>query len=129
MRFRNDRPIFQQIIERLEEQILTGELRPEERIPAVREYAFAMEVNPNTVVRCFMELENAGVIFKKRGLGSFVSPDARKQIIQRRRHQFMSEELPNVVKNMHLLGIKIEVLEELYKREAKRAAALYNPEE
>lgn len=115
MQFRSDKPIFQQICESVEEQVIQGALKPEERVPAVREYAVALEVNPNTVVRSFLELEQAGVIFKKRGLGYFVSPDARGRILHRRREAFLKKDLPDFVHSMILLGISPEEIEMHYR--------------
>jgi GntR family transcriptional regulator len=114
MRFRSDKPIFQQIVEQIEDQILTGELVSDQRIPAVRDYAITVEVNPNTVVRSFLELEQSGVIFKKRGLGYFVSSDARQIVMDRRKTEFLEHELPEIVKKMHLLGIDLKYLQKLY---------------
>jgi len=108
MTFRAGTPIFQQIVDHVEERILSGELAPESRVPAVRDTALSLEVNPNTVVRSFLELEQAGVIFKKRGLGSFVSPDARALILARRRAIFLETEMPRFVRSMALLGIDLE---------------------
>ena len=116
MRFRNDKPIFQQIVENLEEQVLRGELAPDERIPAVRDYAMTIEVNPNTVVRSFLELEEAGVIFKKRGLGYFLSADAKKLILARRKKDFVQNVMPEFVRNMKLLGIGLEQLTDYFSK-------------
>jgi GntR family transcriptional regulator len=114
MRFRSDKPIFQQIIDQIEDQVLQGELLAEERVPAVRDYALTVEVNPNTVVRSFLELEQSGIIFKKRGLGYFVSGDAQQKILKRRRSEFLKHELPELIKKMHLLGIEFRHVQELY---------------
>lgn len=105
MQFGRERPIFLQIASHMEERVLSGELPPEERVPAVRDVAVALEVNPNTVVRAFSALEQAGVIFKKRGLGYFVAPDARARIIEARRAAFVARDLPGFVRAMILLGI------------------------
>lgn len=114
MRFRPDKPIFQQIAENIEDQVLRGELQPEERIPAVRDLAIAIEVNPNTVVRSFLDLEQSGVIFKKRGLGYFLSSDAREKILARRKKDFLQHALPEFVRTMRLLGVSLEQLTSYY---------------
>jgi GntR family transcriptional regulator len=105
MKFRADKPIFLQIMEHLEEKVLSGELQAGARIPAVREFALEVEVNPNTVVRSFNELEQAGIIYKKRGLGFFLEENARKKILDRHRQQFMNDELPELVKKLQRLEI------------------------
>ena len=105
MKFQGSRPIYLQIAESVENGILRGEFGPEERAPAVRDLALSLEVNPNTVVRAFLELEQAGVILKRRGLGSYVSADAPARILERRRRVFLQDELPALVGTMILLGI------------------------
>lgn len=113
MKFRADRPIFQQIVEHVEELVVSGNLSADERAPAVRELALELEVNPNTVVRSFLELEQAGVLYKKRGLGSFVSSDAKQTILSRRRREFVERELPEVARKMRLLGVELDVLKKI----------------
>lgn len=117
MKFRPDRPIFRQIVERVEEEIVRGELPGEARVPAVRDFAVAMEVNPNTIMRSFLELEQTGVLFKKRGIGYFVSPDAKSRIIVRRRRVFLHEELPELVKKMRLLNVGLDVFSDYFAKD------------
>jgi DNA-binding transcriptional regulator YhcF (GntR family) len=105
MKFRSDKPIFLQIIEHFEERVLSGDLQAGERIPAVRDFAVEVEVNPNTVVRSFNELEQSGVIYKKRGLGYFLEDNAREKILARHRLHFMTEELPEFLKKLQRLEI------------------------
>ena len=64
MKFRSDRPIFQQIAEQLEEQIICGHMPPAARVPADRSLAMEFEVNANTVLRNFFTLEQGGLILK-----------------------------------------------------------------
>jgi len=115
MKFQSDRPIFQQIVDHVEEQVLRGELEAAARVPAVRDYALDLEVNPNTVVRSFLELEQGGVIFKRRGIGYFVSDDAKKRILARRKRDFLDRELPEVVRRMRLMGIGVDAVVALFK--------------
>jgi DNA-binding transcriptional regulator YhcF (GntR family) len=115
MRFGTDRPIFAQIAEFIEDQILRGELKPEQRIPAVRDYAVQLEVNPNTVVRSAAELEAAGVIFKRRGLGYFVGPDALQRIKDSRRRHLVEHQLPAVARQMRQLAVSLAEFETIYR--------------
>jgi GntR family transcriptional regulator len=112
--FRNDRPIFAQIATALEDEILAGRLAPEGRVPAVRDHAAFLGVNPNTVARAFDLLEAAGVLEKRRGLGSYVSSNARALILARRRRAFLEEELPALARTMHLLGIDPDTVARAY---------------
>jgi GntR family transcriptional regulator len=117
LKFHNDRPIFLQIVADIEDQILSGRLQPEARAPAIRDYAITAEVNPNTVVRSFEILEDSGVIFKKRGLGYFVSPNAQDIIRNRHRDHFIEKQLPETIRKMNLLEIPLEKFLEIYQQE------------
>lgn len=105
MNFDNERPIYLQIAESIYERILSGGLVPGERIPSVREFGAELGVNPNTVMRTYERLTSDGVIHNQRGIGYFVSDDAREKVLQAERKQFMEEELPAFVRRVKLLGI------------------------
>ena len=89
MNFKEGLPIYVQIAERLSDEILSGMYEADARVPAVREYSSLLEVNVNTAVKAFDLLRRRGVIYDKRGLGSFVSPEARQLILDTRRREFM----------------------------------------
>lgn len=105
MNFKDANPIYLQIAERISEEILAGKFSSNERIPSVREYSALLEVNINTAVKAYDYLSNQGVIYNKRGMGYFVSPDAIEHIRESNRKQFMDEILPEVFRQMKLLGI------------------------
>jgi len=116
MRF-DDRPtIFQQIAEQFRRDIMSGKWDGGERLPAIRETAVELQVNPNTVVKSYAELEAQGVIFKQRGLGYYVAPGARERIAQLRRESFFSAELPRILDTLALLEIPPEELAERYRQ-------------
>jgi DNA-binding transcriptional regulator YhcF (GntR family) len=110
MEFRKQKPIYLQIADRLMEQVLAGELKEEDRVPSVRDVAEAMGVNPNTVMRTFEYLQGEEIIYNRRGVGYFVSPDARKRILDQQRREFLQEELPLIRQRMQLLGISLDEL-------------------
>lgn len=111
----DNRPIYIQIADRLADEILSGRYRPEERIPAVREVAADAQVNVNTVVRSFEQLERQGVIFNRRGLGYFVTPEACKKITQARHEAiFSGGELNYFFSRISSAGISADQLKELY---------------
>ncbi len=66
-------PIYRQLAQQVREAIARGKLRPEERLPSVRELSRLLVVNPNTVARVYTELERAGVLATRPGLGVFVA--------------------------------------------------------
>ena len=106
MTFTNDKAIYLQMADRLCDEILAGTYREDDRIHSVREYAVMLEVNTNTAVKAYDELARANIIYNKRGLGYFVSPGAKEQILQERRRDFMDNKLPELFRQMKLLGIK-----------------------
>ncbi len=114
MTFTNDKPIYIQMADRLCDEILAGTYRDDDRIPSVREYAVLLEVNTNTAVKAYDELSRANIIYNKRGLGYFVTPGAKKQILKERRQTFMQERLPELFRQMQLLGITLEDVKVAY---------------
>ena len=108
MIFSNDKAIYIQIADRLCDEILADKYKDDDRIPSVREYAVLLEVNTNTAVKAYDELARANIIYNKRGLGYFVTSGAKKQILKERKQEFMKERLPELFRQMNLLGIKKE---------------------
>lgn len=108
MDFNNERPIYLQIAGSISDKILRGELQGEQRIASVREYGAEIGVNPNTVMRTYEKLTSDGIIYNRRGIGYFVSPDARDRILEAERLQFLENELPALARRIALLGIALE---------------------
>ena len=77
-------------------------------LPSVREYAVMLEVNTNTVVKAYEQLAREHIIYNKRGLGYFVTPGARDQILRERREEFIKKTLPELFRQMQLLRLGIE---------------------
>ena len=114
MNFSNDKPIYIQMADRLMDEILADKYKDDDRIPSVREYAVLLEVNANTAVKAYDELSRANIIYNKRGLGYFVTPGAKKQILKERKKEFMKERLPELFRQMKLLGITLEDVKVAY---------------
>ena len=110
MEFNSNKSIYLQICDAICEQILSGTLRPDERIPSVREYGAEIGVNPNTIMRSYEKLTADGIIYNKRGIGYFISQDAHETVLEAQRKEFMEEELPQIQRRMKLLGIDPSVL-------------------
>ena len=72
---RGDRPIYQQLVEKLTEQIVSGQLAAGEKVPPVRELAAHAGVNPNTMQRALAQLENEGLVRTERTAGRYVTED------------------------------------------------------
>ena len=114
MNFTNDKAIYIQMADRLMDAILADKYKDDDRIPSVREYAVLLEVNTNTAVKAYDELARANIIYNKRGLGYFVTPGAKKQILKERKRAFMKERLPELFRQMQLLGITLEDVKVAY---------------
>jgi GntR family transcriptional regulator len=110
MEFSHNKAIYLQITDLVCEGILAGTYTEEERIPSVREMAMNLEVNPNTVFRAYEELQGEGLIYNRRGLGFFISAGAKKNVKEKLRGQFLSEEAPRIGKIMEMLDIPPEEL-------------------
>lgn len=125
MTFKENKPIYSQIADRIMDEILQHVYEEEGRILSVREYAGVVEVNANTVVRTYDYLQNQGIIYNKRGLGYFVSTGAAQKIVALLKETFLQQVLPDVFKEMYLLHIPMETLAEMYKtyQEERRKAS------
>lgn len=116
MEFDENKPIYLQISDRFCDDILSGKLKPEDRIPSVREWGASIGVNPNTVARSYDVLSDMGVISNKRGIGFFVSATAREIVLEQQKKKFLEEELPRIVQKAEWLGLDLKsILEPLKK--------------
>ena len=114
MNFKDNKAIYLQIADRIGDQILTGILIPDGKVPSVRELAAEIEVNANTVARTYDHLQQSGVIYTKRGLGFFVSPDAKEKIVTLRRDQLMQGEMDYFLGQIKAVGITPAELQQIY---------------
>ena len=115
MEFNGNKSIYLQICDEICERILSGELEPDMRIPSVREYGAEIGVNPNTVMRSYEKLTSDNIIYNRRGIGYFISQDAKQIVLQTMKRDFLENEMPQIIKKMHLLGISLEELQGIEK--------------
>ncbi|KAA0811423.1 GntR family transcriptional regulator [Bacillus sp. AY2-1] len=104
--FSPNTPIYVQVMEYIKKEIVTGRLAPGEKIPAVRELAGELQVNPNTIQRTFQELEREGIAESRRGTGRFVTMNEEK--ITELRKEMSKELLDNFINGMNNLGFMEE---------------------
>jgi len=109
----DQKPIFQQIRERIEEAILDGHLQPEDRVPSTNEFAKEYQINPATAGKGVNELVDKGVIYKKRGVGMFVSEGAREILINERKESFVEQYIKPLKIEAKRLGITEEDLRKM----------------
>jgi DNA-binding transcriptional regulator YhcF (GntR family) len=116
----NGQAIYLQIADYICEKILLKEWKPEDKIPSVRELAIQLEVNPNTVMRTYEFLKQQEIIYDKRGIGYFVTPNGLKQAISYRKEEFTEKEMPSIFRVMYMLGIEPDDLKTKYEKFKKQ---------
>ncbi len=115
---RGDRPIYQQLVEILTEQIVSGQLAAGDKVPAVRELAAQAGVNPNTMQRALADMEREGLMYTNRTSGRYVTED--KEMIQKIREQIARERIAEFLAGMSQLGFsEQEVYRLLEKRQGE----------
>lgn len=105
MGFAEEKPIYLQITEKIEDAILSGAFGEEDRIPSTTEFSVNFKINPATALKGVSILVDSGVIYKKRGLGMFVSPGAKENILKRRRNDFYNEFVLTLLKEAKKLNL------------------------
>jgi GntR family transcriptional regulator len=103
------RPLYLQIIDEVRRAVVVGTLRAEDPLPSVRELAADLVINPRTVSQAYHELEREGVIYVRRGQGTFVSPAVRKGGEERRRRLAVAV-AKRALREAHRNGLDVEEL-------------------
>jgi DNA-binding transcriptional regulator YhcF (GntR family) len=106
--FDEHKPIYLQISDSICEKILNDEYTEDERIPSIREMGAKLGVNPNTVMRSYDHLKSLDIIYDKRGMGFFASPDAKKSVKKMYKKEFMGLEMLSIAKKINLLEISLD---------------------
>jgi GntR family transcriptional regulator len=108
----NEKPIFLQFAEELEEDILKGIFEEESQIPSTTEVAIKFKINPATANRGVNMLVDEGIIYKKRGIGMFVATGAREKIVSKRRSAFYENYVLPLIKESNNLDLtKSEIID------------------
>ncbi len=113
------RPIFVQIAERIEEDILAGRLAEEEQVPSTNQFAELYQINPATAAKGVNLLVDQGILYKKRGLGMYVATGSRERLMEKRREEFYERYVVAMLKEAEKLGITPEQLSEMIQRRVK----------
>ncbi len=106
MDFDNNVPIYIQVINRIKQDLVTKKLNVGDKMPSTRDFAIEIGLNLNTVARVYKELENEGIVFTKRGLGTFVTESEEK--VYSIRYDMAKELLLNFITGMRNIGYKDE---------------------
>ena len=111
-----DKPIFQQIAEGLEDGILSGVFPEESQIPSITEFSVQYRINPATALKGINLLADAGIVYKKRGIGMFVSSGAVEKLRGKRREQFYSKYICTLVNEAKRLRLTEQDIQEMIER-------------
>ena len=113
MDYKANIPIYLQVIDDIKKRILTGEIKLGDKLPSTRELAVQYTVKPNTAARIYNELEQCGLCYTKRGLGTFVSEDVH--LIDTLKAELSSEMIETFVSGMTSLGFSKDEIINLIK--------------
>ena len=112
------RPIFLQIAQALEDRVLDGSMPEESQVPSINELAAFHRINPATALKGVNLLVDAGVLYKRRGIGMFVSPGARDGLLAARRQEFTDQYVRPLVARGSTLGLTTAQIVETIRKEA-----------
>ncbi|AFM02306.1 MULTISPECIES: GntR family transcriptional regulator [Desulfitobacterium] len=114
--FDNNKPIYIQIRELIEDQIVNNQLKEGEQAPSTNQLVNFYKINHVTVSKGVNQLIDEGILFKKRGLGMFVTEGARDRLLEKRKDAFINEYLVGLLQEAGKLGISTEEIIELIRR-------------
>jgi len=122
--FDDHSPIYRQIADAITRDILNGTLDEGEQVMSTNQYAAFYRINPATAAKAFQHLVDAGVLYKKRGIGMIVSTGARERLRQEHRQRFVSDVLNPLVDEANAIGMPLsEVIALLQALAAREDAA------
>ncbi|MBJ3783205.1 GntR family transcriptional regulator [Devosia sediminis] len=101
-------PIYRQIGDRIRADIVTGTLGADQQVMSTNQYAAFYGINPATAAKAFQELIDEGLLYKRRGVGMFVSPEAQAKLLGERRAQFFTEHVAPMIAEAKALGISLD---------------------
>ncbi|GGL22420.1 GntR family transcriptional regulator [Planomonospora parontospora] len=113
-------PIYRQIADRIKADVLSEALKGDEQVMSTNQYAAFYRINPATAAKAFQQLVEEGVLYKKRGIGMFVSPDARDALRTERRENFFTDVVDPMVAQAKTVGIPLgDVIERIRQLEGR----------
>ncbi|WP_077620704.1 GntR family transcriptional regulator [Bacillus sinesaloumensis] len=113
--FDQDKPIYLQVREKIEDQILNDQLKEGEQAPSTNQLVSFYKINHVTVSKGVNQLVEEGILFKKRGIGMFVAQGAKEKLIQKRKDSFIDDYVVKLVQEAYKLGIKEDEIIEFIK--------------
>lgn len=98
----NDRPIYLQLMERIQRDIIAGVYQPGDKLPSVRDLALEAAVNPNTMQKALLELERSGLVYSQRTSGRFITEDT--EMLTQMKKELATEHIQEFFQKMEQLG-------------------------
>lgn len=112
----DSRPIFVQIAERIEDDIIEGRLPEESQVPSTNQFASFFQINPATAAKGVNLLVDENILYKKRGIGMFVATGAREILMEKRKELFYEQYVVSMIREAEKLGISKEQLTDMIQR-------------
>lgn len=116
----SEKPIFQQIMEMIEDDIISGTYQVHDIIISTTQISKLLSVNPTTSVKAVSNLTEEGILYKRRGIGMCVAEGARDKILNRRKKMFLDEAVPELLMEANKLGISDAELIQIIRMEKKQ---------
>ena len=119
--YKDRRPIYEQVIERFQDLIVKGILKPDSQLPSVRNLAMELSINPNTIQRAYAELERQGFIYSIKGRGSFVS--FNEELLTMKKKEVIEEiaKVTELAKNIQITEKEVmDCVKEVYREEEEK---------
>lgn len=114
---KSHKAIYEQVVDNFKELIISGVMKPDEKIPSVRELSRELTINPNTIQKAYRELEKKGYIYSVSGIGNFVSVPEDLQV-NRRRIEELKQNVRDSLKELVFLNCsREEIMDVLYESE------------
>src|SRR3954470_18746072 len=101
-------PIYLQIADGIKNDVLSGALKEDEQVMSTNQYAAFYRINPATAAKGFAQLVDEGVLYKKRGIGMFVSRDARDLLRTGRQDSFFAEVVDPMIREAQAIGVPLK---------------------
>lgn len=118
-------PIYEQLISQLEQLLLSGNLKPGDRLPSVRSLSVQLSINPNTIQKAYAELDRRGIVSSVPGKGCFISDDAPAVLCKFKRRELVT--LETLVHELALAGVEksslLEIVNKAYSLISERSVS------
>jgi DNA-binding transcriptional regulator YhcF (GntR family) len=101
-----DKPVYLQLVEQIQAEIISGNYKPGDKLPSVRDLATEATVNPNTMQRAMAELERDGLVYTNRTTGRFITSD--EDLIKQLKEKYITTIIQEFLDRMKQLGLELD---------------------